>query len=153
MKRPPHVSAVKARDVALVREFNRFYTKQIGVLQDRLLESSYSLTEVRLLYELSHRPNCTAAELADILGINRGYLSRMLRRLEGLKLVEKTLSSTDKRQSLLTLTAKGRREYRPIDRRADDDVGRLLEGLSKDEISVLLESMRAIRELMSRSDR
>src|ERR1700730_15614471 len=149
MKRPKLFSAVTAQDVGLVREFNRFYTKHIGVLQERLLESSYSLTEVRLMYELSHRPNCTAAKLADILGINRGYLSRMLRRLEGLKLVEKTLSSTDKRQSLLTLTAKGDREYRPIDRRADHEVGRLLEGLSKDEIAVLLESMRPIRELMS----
>jgi DNA-binding MarR family transcriptional regulator len=149
-KRTP---AATAQAVALVREFNRFYTKQIGVLQEGLLASSYSLTEARLMYELLQHPSSTASEIAEILGINHGYLSRMLHRFESLGLVKKTRSSNDGRHLLLTLTAKGKLEYGPLNRRANSEVGRLLKGLSTKEIHTLLESMQTIRRLLSPSGR
>src|SRR5258708_2022847 len=86
-----------------VRSFNRFYTKQIGVLQEGLLNSPFSLTEVRVLYELAYRDKPTAANLAKDLGLDAGYLSRILAVFEKRGLVSKVRSKTDGRQALLRL--------------------------------------------------
>jgi DNA-binding MarR family transcriptional regulator/N-acetylglutamate synthase-like GNAT family acetyltransferase len=135
-------------DVALVREFNRFYTKQVGALQDGLLSSPYSLTEVRLMYELSQRKGCTASELASVLAINHGYLSRILRRFQSLGFVEKTRSSNDGRQQLLTFTSKGHHAYAPLNAAASSEVQDWLKNLSSDEVRSLLASMDTIRNLI-----
>src|SRR5262249_12862313 len=94
--------------VAAVRRFNRFYTAQIGVLHEGLLHSPFTLTEARVLYELAHRDRPTATDLVKELGLDAGYLSRILRgfRLRGL--VARTSSTADGRQTLLSLTRKGR---------------------------------------------
>ena len=136
--------------VARVREFNRFYTKQIGVLQEGLLDSAYSLTEVRIMYELSQRTDTTASELAELLGINHGYLSRILKRFKSLGFIERRRSRVDGRQLLLNLTAKGRRLYAPLDGQANAEVELLLKGLSAKDIRGLLEAMDTIRQLLSR---
>src|SRR5271169_6461474 len=95
---------VEAR-IEAVRRFNRFYTRQIGVLREGLLQSPFSLAELRVLYEISHRRQPTATELCQQLGLDPGYLSRILRAFEKRGLVRKSASRTDGRQSLLGLTA------------------------------------------------
>ena len=137
-----------SREIAQVREFNRFYTRQIGVLQEGLLGSPFSLTEVRLMYELAHRKTPTASELADVLGINRGYLSRILRRFQSRGLIQKRRSARDGRQLFLHLTSNGQRAYTPLNARAESEVHELLQGLSKSKMRRLLDSMHTIRSLL-----
>ena len=94
-----------------VRRFNRFYTKQIGLLQDHMLSSPFSLTEVRILYEIAHRRNPTASDLIEELGLDPGYLSRSLSKLEQQRLLRRERSAADGRQSFLTLTPKGQSTF------------------------------------------
>src|SRR2546427_58087 len=95
--------------VAVVRRFNRFYTKQIGLLDDRFLHSPFSLTAARVLYELAQRDETTATELRRELGLDAGYLSRILRAFVQRRLIDRTPATRDARQSLVRLTAAGRR--------------------------------------------
>ena len=108
--------------VAAVRRFSRFYTRRLGILQDPFLQTSFSLTEARVLYELAHRDKPTASEIADALGLDRGYLSRILRGFMERDLVYKTSSREDGRQNLLSLTSRGRMSFAAIDKRSQDDV-------------------------------
>ena len=96
------------RRVEAVRRFNRFYTRQIGVLQEHLLASPFSLTAARTLYELAHVEETTATHLGEELGLDPGYLSRILRSFRKRGLIEKRPSHADGRQTLLRLTARGR---------------------------------------------
>jgi DNA-binding MarR family transcriptional regulator/GNAT superfamily N-acetyltransferase len=130
--------------VEAVRRFNRFYTKQIGVLHEGLLQSPFSLTEVRVLYELAHRENIAASELAKDLGLDAGYLSRILRRFEYSGFLERTPSPTDGRRSQLRLTQQGRDAFAPLDQRSHDEVAALLSNLSEAEQERLLDAMQAI---------
>lgn len=137
--------------IAVMRDFNRFYTRRIGVLRDGLLHSPYPLTEARLLFELAHHPDLTAARLGRDLGLDAGYLSRMLARLEQQGLVEKISAEHDGRQRLLRLTADGRSAYSLLDRRSRDEVGEMLEDLGEDEQERLLKAMRDIERILDRS--
>src|SRR4051812_5298129 len=110
--------------VEALRAFNRFYTRQIGVLREGLLGSSFSLTQVRVLYEIAHRTHCTAADLCQELGLDPGYLSRLLRGFVTRKLVAKTSSAKDGRQSLFPLTAAGQKAFRQLDSRQNREVSR-----------------------------
>src|SRR5579864_6240253 len=105
----PEIAASHPGPVQIVRRFNRFYTRQIGVLQEHLLESQFSLTEVRVLYELAHREKLTAKDLCLDLGLDRGYVSRMLQSFETNGWITSTPSPDDRRSQLLSLTAKGRK--------------------------------------------
>ena len=134
--------------VDAVRSFNRFYTKQIGVLHEGLLGSPYSLTEVRVLYELANRRQPTAAELGRELGLDPGYLSRILQNFARRGLVAKTRSTADGRQSLLSLTARGRKAFAPLNARSHDEVAAMLSRLSVAEQRRLIEAMRAIQALL-----
>src|SRR5215475_5012316 len=93
--------------VAAVRRFNRFYTRQIGLLQEGYLDSAFSLSQVRVLYELAHRDKLTASALSRDLGLDPGYLSRVLRDFEKRRFISRTRSEADGRQSHLELTARG----------------------------------------------
>src|SRR5215210_4127501 len=114
------------RRVGAVRRFNRFYTEQIGVLQEGYLESPFSLTEVRVLYELAHREKTTASELGKELGLDAGYLSRILRGFKKRGLIDKKPSEVDGRQSLLWLTEQGREAFAPLNARSNDEIGAML---------------------------
>lgn len=139
----------RAKEVEAVREFNRFYTRHMGLLQEGLLRSQFSLTEVRVMFELRQRPGITASEIAGHLGINHGYMSRIVQRFESLGVLSKQRSASDKRQYLLSLTAKGQRTYAPLDARASAEVHDLLEGLSDTDVRRLLEAMQTIQGLLS----
>ncbi|HEY7019724.1 MAG TPA: MarR family winged helix-turn-helix transcriptional regulator, partial [Ktedonobacterales bacterium] len=133
-----------AQRVEAVRRFNRFYTKQIGVLHEGLLQSPFSLTEARVLYELAHRGDISASELAKDLGLDAGYLSRILRRFEYSGFLDRTPSPTDGRRSQLRLTQQGRDAFAPLDQRSHDEVAALLSKLSETEQERLLDAMQAI---------
>lgn len=132
-----------------IRHFNRFYTRQIGVLREGWAESDFSLTEVRVLYELAHRDDLTAARLGIDLGLDRGYLSRILQSFEKRGLIKKTRSSSDARQSHLALTAKGRKVFAPLNTRSQQDVGAMLNRLSPTDQDRLIEAMATIEKLIA----
>ncbi len=138
------------RRVEEVRQFNRFYTQQIGVLHEGLLESPFSLTEVRVLYEIAHRAGLTASDLARGLGVDAGYLSRILRGFEVRGFLVKTPSPSDGRQNLLALTKKGRAAFAPLDARASKEVAAMLRQHSSAEQGRLMEAMRSIQELLGK---
>jgi DNA-binding MarR family transcriptional regulator/GNAT superfamily N-acetyltransferase len=134
--------------VDTVRAFNRFYTRQIGVLGERLLESPFSLTEMRVLYELAHRDAPTAADLGRDLGLDAGYLSRILRRFETRGLVDRGLSPADGRQSLLRLTRRGRTAFAPLETRARAEVARMLGRLAVPKRQQVVDAMATIERLI-----
>jgi DNA-binding MarR family transcriptional regulator/GNAT superfamily N-acetyltransferase len=133
--------------VAAVRGFNRFYTRQIGLLRERQYQSPFSLTEVRVLYELAHREQPTATEVSNDLGLDAGYLSRMLTGFEKRGWLDKKPSEADGRQSLLSLTGQGRKALAPLDARSREEVGKILGGLSAAEQSQLIDAMHRIEKL------
>ncbi len=134
--------------IAIVRRFNRFYTKQIGLLGESYLETPFSLTEARVLYELAHRERPSATELARELALDAGYLSRILRGFERRRLLTRTRSKSDGRQSHLALTARGRAAFAPLDVRSREDIGGLLARLGPSEQRRLIDAMRAIETLL-----
>ena len=135
-------------DVDAVRRFNRFYTRRIGLLERGFLRSDFSLTEVRLLYELSRRDPVSSAGLARDLGIDTGYLSRMVRRLTAAGIVAGHASESDRRQTLLSLSAKGRKVFGRIEGRQVEDVLALLSPLAESARRQLAASMRTIETLI-----
>ena len=137
-----------AARVAAVRRFNRFYTKQIGVLHQGYLESPFSLTEVRVLYELAHREKPTATELGNELGLDAGYLSRILRDFERRRLLDRRPSKADGRQSLLSLTEKGQKAFAPLHARSRDQIGAMLRRLAAADQNRLLGAMGSIEGLL-----
>src|SRR5260221_10357150 len=134
--------------VDAVRAFNRFYTRQIGVLGDHYLDSDFSLTDLRVLYELAHRDASTAADIGRELGLDAGYLSRILRHFETRGFLARTTSSTDARQSLLRLTPKGRSAFKPIDAKARGLVEKLLGRLPDAGQRRVVDAMGTITDLL-----
>lgn len=128
-----------------VRRFNRFYTQKIGVLNEGLLDSPFSLTEVRVLYELAHRDAAAASELAAQLGLDRGYLSRILQRFERKGYLTRRASCEDARRRVLALTAAGRRAFAPLDARSQRQVATMLAPLGDAGRTRLLAAMNAIQ--------
>jgi DNA-binding MarR family transcriptional regulator/GNAT superfamily N-acetyltransferase len=134
--------------VEIVRRFNRFYTRQIGLLNEGLLDSPFSLTELRALYELAHREHPTAADLCKELGLDAGYASRILRSFEKQGLIEKKNSAGDGRQSLLNLTRRGRTVFEPLESRSDKQVSRMLNMLSPARQGNLIHAMQTIESVL-----
>lgn len=140
------------RRIEAVRHFNRFYTQKIGVLQEGLLKSPFSLSQLRVLYELAYRQHLTAAQLSNDLNLDRGYVSRILTDFEKRGLIERKLSSEDARQSLLALTRKGTDAFAPLNVRSHDEMAEMLSGLSPSQQRRLLESMMSIENLLNATD-
>jgi DNA-binding MarR family transcriptional regulator/ribosomal protein S18 acetylase RimI-like enzyme len=131
-----------------VRRFNRFYTGVIGVLDEGLVATPWSLTESRVLYELASTEAEEVADLRRAVGIDAGYLSRVLGRLAGAGLVTRSRSAEDTRRGVVRLTAAGRAAFDDLDRRTVRQVESLLEGLAEDERRRLVGAMAAIRDLL-----
>src|SRR5882762_5877897 len=133
--------AVSRTQIAEVRAFNRDYTRRIGVLARGLLDSPYSLTQVRVMYEIAHRPGVMAAQL----GLDRGYLSRILKGFAAKGLLARTDSAADARRQHLRLTPAGRRVFAPLERRSEQQVRAMLAELEQPERRALLGAMGTIR--------
>ncbi|MBV9616446.1 MAG: GNAT family N-acetyltransferase, partial [Ktedonobacteraceae bacterium] len=140
-----------ASRISVVRQFNRFFTRQIGVLHEGLLHSPYSLTEARILFELAHRQDLTSSNLCRELGLDAGYLSRILTRFEQQGLVEKVPSEIDGRQRLLRLTAEGEKTSAFLEKRARDEVADMLNDLSEGDQQRLLKAMDTITNVLNKS--
>jgi DNA-binding MarR family transcriptional regulator/GNAT superfamily N-acetyltransferase len=134
--------------VAAVRRFSRFYTRQLGLLRESLVHTRFSLTEARVLYELAHRETVTASELAADLDLDHGYLSRILRRFGDERLLKKTRAANDGRQSVISITAKGRKAFAPLDRNAHDQVAAMLERLDATGQQRVVGAMAAVERLL-----
>ena len=131
-----------------VRRFNRFYTREIGVLDDSHLRSDFSLGEVRVMYELAHAADATATVVGKQLGLDAGYLSRMLRSFEQRGLVQRRQSAADARRSILSLTRKGRAAFAKLDARAHADMSRLLAKHSAADQRALVDAMGSIEHIL-----
>lgn len=155
-------------NVSKVRSFNRYYTGKLGVLREGMHDSAYNLTEARVLYELAQvsrdrrgasrgverrresraRRGMTAKELSALLGLDPGYLSRILKRFEGEGLLSRTPAEKDKRVSQLVLTSQGRDRYRALDRGSQELVAGLLEGLTMEQQDELVAAMTMVQDLL-----
>jgi DNA-binding MarR family transcriptional regulator/GNAT superfamily N-acetyltransferase len=133
--------------VAAVRAFNRFYIKQIGLLRPDYLESPFTVTEARVLYELAHGVN-EVPDLRRELDLDPGYLSRILDRFEGQGLITRKRSSTDRRRQVVALTAKGRGAFRTLDRRSSKELGAMLSERTDEQQRRLVEAMSGIRTIL-----
>jgi len=135
-----------------VRGFNRFYTKQIGVLQEHLLNSDFSLTESRILYELANRDSLTSTDLCRELGLNAGYLSRVISKFQKKGLLNKNRSSSDARALQLELTDAGRQTFDNLNRASQSEVVAMLKKLSESQQAQLLDAMAQIQALLNESE-
>ena len=134
--------------VQAIRSFNRFYTRQIGVLQDGFLGSPFSLAEGRVLQEIAHREQATATEVGRALGIDTGYVSRMLRGFDQRGFVRRRRSNVDGRRAHLSLTRSGQAAFARLDQQSHNDVAAMLRRLSADEQRRLVAAMHSIQQLL-----
>lgn len=137
-----------AEHAKTVRRFNRFYTRQIGVLHEHLLDSEFSLTEARILYELAHRQDISTADLVRELNLNAGYLSRVVAGFEKHGLVEKTRSPSDARVTCISLTPEGRAAFEPLDAASRREISAMLAQLGAVEQRQLIDAMQQIESLL-----
>lgn len=140
--------AVLHDQAAAVRAFNRFYSRQAGLLKEGLLKSEFSLTEARVLYELATRDGLTATGIGRELGLDAGYLSRILKKFEARGLLDRAPSRRDARQSVLELTAAGRAAFKPLDEASQAEFTAMLEKLTAEQRERLLAAMATIRTLL-----
>ena len=136
------------RRVAAVRSFNRFYTRQIGVLRKNFLDSSYTLGEARVIYEIGRRQLPTASDIGRALDLDAGYLSRVLRSFEKAGLIERTESADDARRSHLALTSRGKKAMASLDARSELDVSNMLGKLEVADQTRLMTAMNTIETLL-----
>lgn len=135
------------QQVSAIRAFNRFYTRKIGVV-DGMASSPFSLAEARVLYELAHRQKPTATDIRKELGLDAGYMSRILRDFERRKLVAREQSKADERQRFLSLTVKGRRVFAPLDERSNRDVAAMIEAVTPARRNQLVQAVDTVRRLL-----
>jgi DNA-binding MarR family transcriptional regulator/N-acetylglutamate synthase-like GNAT family acetyltransferase len=134
--------------VESVRRFNRFYTKQIGVLSEHVLKTQFSLAEARVIYELAQREKATATEMGAELGLDAGYLSRLLAVFKTRGLISRKPSETDGRRSVIWLTEKGRKAFAELNAHSHNEIEALLGRLSPADRDRLIGAMRIIEELL-----
>ncbi len=134
--------------VEAVRRFNRFYTRQIGLLHEHLLRSPFSLAEARVIYELAHRAPTTATALSKELGLDAGYLSRIMRGFQKRSLLARKPSQTDGRQSLLSLTERGQEAFARLNAESRGEIESLLSALPEDGPARLVAAMQVIEGLL-----
>jgi DNA-binding MarR family transcriptional regulator/N-acetylglutamate synthase-like GNAT family acetyltransferase len=134
---------------ARIRRFNRFYTRRMGLLNEGLLQSRFSLAEVRVLYEVAHLPHPTARVIASTLHLDEGHLSRLLRGLRQRGLITARAAPGDRRQRRLALTARGRKAFGALNARATEEVAEMLHALSNSDQRHLLDSLGTVETLLA----
>lgn len=139
-------------EIAAVRAFNRFYTRKLGVLDQQLLKSPYSLSEARVLYELAHREDLSAKEIGSELGLDAGYLSRIVQNFDENGLITRKPLPSDRRQYRLSLTAKGRQAFAKLERSSQEDVGAMLAAVRAGGSQKLVGAMALIERLLGAPD-
>jgi DNA-binding MarR family transcriptional regulator/GNAT superfamily N-acetyltransferase len=139
------------RRIGAVRRFNRFYTRQIGLLRKTYLGSPYSLGEMRVLYEIAHGGAPTASDIARALDLDAAYLSRVLRKFEKRGLITRTTSDRDARRSHLTMTGRGQRMFAPFEQRTHQQIGAVLVKLQPADQTRLIAAMETIESLIEES--
>ncbi len=138
--------------IEAVRRFSRFYTRRIGVLEETLLHSPFTLPEGRLVYEISNRDAPTAQELCHDLGLDPGYVSRLLKSLEKRGCIARERSATDKRATRLTLTAKGQKLWGAMNQQSKEDLANLLSGLPAAKQQELVAALETVERLLEEPD-
>ncbi|WNC12639.1 MarR family transcriptional regulator [Brevibacillus brevis] len=139
--------------IADIRRFNRFYTKMLGILDKHVLDTGYSLTEARVILEIGFMEPCIANQLVDKLGMDRSYMSRIIAKLQRDGLIGKEQSPLDNRMSLIRLTPKGIALFEQLNERSDEQIARLLHGLSPEEVEEIHASMKLLLKKLDRLER
>jgi len=145
----PSQTEITDSQIAAFRQFNRFYTREIGTLREGLLDSEFSLAEARVLYELATRGEATAADIAKELALDAGYLSRILKRFEEAGLLKRKASAEDGRQTILTITRHGRETFADLTARSNEQARSILEHVPASALPSLLDAMRTIEKTLS----
>jgi DNA-binding MarR family transcriptional regulator/GNAT superfamily N-acetyltransferase len=146
-------STNEAEQVSAMREFNRFYTTRLGLLRRRHLDGEFSLTEARILYEIGSNPKLTASSLRNTLGLDAGYISRLLTLLTRRKLVRQTASKEDGREKLLTLSPTGAKKLAQLNGQSALQIHELLEPLSAADRETLITSLSKVRSILSEAQK
>lgn len=133
------------------RKFNRFYTNVLGFLNEHIYDSPFSLTETRILFEIYNTPNCTAKALQDKLGLDRGYVSRIVKQFEKEDLIYKQRSKDDARHHYIFVTETGKTIYKKLEEKANEQVELMLKEINQKEQHRLAEAMAEIEEILSQS--
>lgn len=134
--------------ISRIRSFNRFYTQKIGLITNRFLKSEYSLVQARILFELSSRPGCHAADLSREFGLSPDYLSKLISKFESLGLLERRQSPEDSRKQILALTPGGQKAYEELREQSDQQIERMIRGLALEETEDLVEAMDRIQKIL-----
>ncbi|MEQ8530334.1 MAG: MarR family winged helix-turn-helix transcriptional regulator [Imperialibacter sp.] len=137
--------------IAAIRDFNRFYTSVIGLLDKHILDSPYSLSEARVMFEISSTGSCTARHIKAAIQMDEGYLSRIVDKLLKQGLLKKTRSDEDGRAFLLSLSPAGQREFARLDKASHDDIASLLEKLSTAEVDLLSTQLQSIKSILTKT--
>jgi len=146
-KVPPEILAAH---VAAIREFNRFYTARLGLLNRRHLDGEFSLTEARILYEIGVNSQITATTLRAALGLDAGYISRLLASLAKRKFVRQTVSAQDGRERMLTLSPMGEKKISVLNRQSAAQIDAILDGMNAIDQDALVRSLTAARSILTR---
>jgi DNA-binding MarR family transcriptional regulator len=141
---------VTKNDVHKIRAFNRFYTRVIRLLDKYLLDSRYTLPEVRTMYEIHNRKKITSREIIELLGMDKGYLSRMLLGFDKKGLIRRKSIKEDGRVQEVSLTKKGEKDFLEVNRAADEQIITLISRLTKPELQELTSHMEGIRKILSK---
>src|ERR1700680_1605967 len=143
---PPARSSGEAIDI--IRSFNRRYTRQLGLLDNGLLGSEFTLTEARVLYELANCEDSTATQIAGELGLDLGYMSRLIKKFGRRRYIKRKRSPVDARQSRLQLTERGRAVFDPLDRAARLQIAEMIAPMTPEQHSLLLSAMQSVQRLL-----
>ncbi|MDR6940928.1 MarR family winged helix-turn-helix transcriptional regulator [Mucilaginibacter pocheonensis] len=142
----------RKEQIQKIRAFNRFYTDLIGLLDNQLLHSDYSLAEARIFYEIVMGKSISASDIIAKLNIDKGYLSRILKKFEKQGLLCKEPSKSDARIAYLSLTAAGLQVFKGLDRASDEQIRHLVDRLDEQKVIELVGHMKSIFTILSPSE-
>lgn len=143
------VMTQKQNPIEEIRSFNRFYTSIIGVLDKHIVESRYSLSEARILFEINHSGPCTAREIKNTIKMDEGYLSRIIEKFVNRGIIKRSKSKEDARVYILSLTSKGHQIFASLNSASENEIKKLISTITKKQLGELVKGMQSIREILS----